>query len=332
MAVKVFFIALVAAVAFVNGWTDAPNAISSCISTRSLTPRKAVLLASVCNLAGALLPALLSSDVAESVYSIIDFGGDKELALRSLCAGMSAVIIWALIAFLFGIPTSESHALLSGICGAALGGSVGSAAINGAEWGAVFVGLLASTLPAYLLARLFFSIVLHIFSDFDRRSTMKYFIRAQKLSASTSSFLHGAQDSQKFVGVLMLGLSLEGSTEVSSSFKAPIWVSLGCALIMTLGTMCGGTRIIKKVGENMVKLDAAAGTASDAASSITLGLCTLFGIPVSTTHSKTCAMMGAGSLTGRGVDRGVARQMFLAWALTFPACAVIGYILGVFTA
>ena len=160
MAVKVFFIALVAAVAFVNGWTDAPNAISSCISTRSLAPRKAVLLASVCNLAGALIPALLSSSVAESVYSIIDFGGDKELALRSLCAGMSAVIIWALIAFLFGIPTSESHALLSGICGAALGGSVGSAAINVSEWRTVFIGLLLSTLPAYLLAKIFYSVIL----------------------------------------------------------------------------------------------------------------------------------------------------------------------------
>ena len=332
MAVKVFFIALVAAVAFVNGWTDAPNAISSCISTRSLSPRKAVLLASVCNLGGALIPALFSSSVAESVYSIIDFGGNKELALRALCAGMSAVIIWAVIAFLFGIPTSESHALLSGICGAAIGAGISHSAVNLGEWGIILFGLLASTLPAYLVARFFYSSIIALCTSLDRREAIKHFTRAQKLSAAGSSFSHGAQDSQKFVGVLMLGLSLESGADVSETFKAPIWISLGCAVIMTLGTMCGGSRIIKKVGENMVKLDAAAGTASDAASSITLSVCTFFGIPVSTTHSKTCAMMGAGSLTGRGVDRGVARQMFLAWALTFPACAAIGYILGVFIA
>ena len=328
MAVKVFFIALVAAVAFVNGWTDAPNAISSCISTRSLTPRRAVALAAVCNLAGAILPALISSSVAEGVYSIIDFGTESEIALRSLCAGMSAVVVWAVLAFLFGIPTSESHALLSGICGAALGAGISPSAVNLGEWGVILFGLLASTLPAYLIARFLYSAILNLCASLDRREAIKYFTKAQKLSAAGTAFAHGAQDSQKFVGVLMLGLSLEGSTEVFAGFRAPVWISLGCAIVMTLGTMCGGTRIIKKVGQSMVNLDAAAGTASDAASSVTLGICTFFGIPVSTTHSKTCAMMGAGSLTGRGVDRSVARQMLLAWALTFPACALIGYVLG----
>ena len=328
MAIKIFFISLVAAVAFVNGWTDAPNAIASCISTRSMRPRSAVLLAAFCNLAGALLPALLSSNVAESVYSIVDFGDDKELALRSLCAGMCAVVIWALIAFALGIPTSESHALLAGITGAALGGGIGAARISASEWFVVLWGLLLSTLPAYLLAKLFYSFILRFCASFDRRSSMIYFTRAQRFSAAASSFLHGAQDSQKFVGVLMLGLSLESRAEISGDFKAPVAVSVACAAVMTLGTMCGGTKIIKKVGEGMVKLDASAGTASDAASSVTLGICTLLGIPVSTTHSKTCAMMGAGSLTGKGVDRTVARQMFAAWGLTFPCCAAIGFILG----
>ena len=328
MATSVFFIALVAAVAFVNGWTDAPNAISSCISTRSLAPRRAIALASLCNLAGAVVPALLSSSVAESVYSIIDFGGEREIALRSLCAGMSAVVSWSVIAFLFGIPTSESHALLSGICGAALGGGMRLSAINFGEWGVILLGLLMSTLPAFLIARVLYRSILGLCASIDRRSAIKYFSKAQNLSAAGSAFLHGAQDSQKFVGVLMLGLSLGGGADVNSHFKAPLWVSLGCAAVMTLGSACGGLRIIKKVGENMVKLDAAAGTASDAASSLTLGICTALGIPASTTHSKTCAMMGAGSLTGRGVDRVVARQMILAWGLTFPACFAIGYLLG----
>ena len=126
----------------------------------------------------------------------------------------------------------------------------------------------------------------------------------------------------------MLGLSLRAGQGGQDSFSVPLGISLACALAMTLGTLLGGSRIIKKVGDEMVKLDASAGTASDAASSVVLAACTVLGIPVSTTHSKTSAMMGAGSGTQGGVNRGVARQMIVAWLLTFPCCAILGFLLG----
>lgn len=323
----VLFIILVFAVVLVNGFTDAPNAVASCISSRAMTPRGAILLAGVCNFLGSLVATLFFSGVAETVYLIVDFSGDSHVALTSLFAGMCAVVVWAMIAFSFGIPTSESHALVSGIVGAALGGRMSIETVRFSQLSVVFVGLLISTIPAYFFAKWIYGGVIRICKNFDRRRVMKRFYTAQKLGAASSAFLHGAQDCQKFVGVLMLGMSLySGGGE--GSFKAPVGVSLVCAVVMSIGTLLGGSRIIKKVGEDMVTLDAAAGSAADISSSAVLFICTILGIPVSTTHSKTSAMMGAGELTHKGLDRDVARQMVTAWLLTFPCCAVLGFVLG----
>ncbi len=324
----VLFVLVVFSVIIVNGFTDAPNAIATCVSSRSMSVRGAIILAGICNFFGAVAASVFSSEVAETVYSIVDFGNDSSLALSSLFAGMCAVVIWALIAFLFGIPTSESHALVSGIVGAALGGRMSTDAVNFKYVGVVFLGLLVSTVPAYFIAKWIYFAILRFFRSRDRRKSMKYFGRAQRFSAATSAFLHGAQDSQKFAGVLMLGMSLYGGEGNRGSFSVPIEISLACALAMTFGTLIGGSRIIKKVGDEMVKLDASAGTASDAASSVVLAVCTFFGMPVSTTHSKTCAMMGAGSNTPDGVNKDVVKQMIAAWVLTFPCCAILGFLLG----
>ena len=324
----VLFVLVVFSVIIVNGFTDAPNAIASCVSSRSMSARGAIILAGIFNFLGAVTASVFFSEVAQTVYSIVDFGDDAELALSSIFAGMCAVVIWALIAFLFGIPTSESHALMSGIVGAALGGRMSFEAVNFKYVFVVLVGLFVSTVPAYFIARWIYLIILRFFRSRDRRRSMKYFQRAQRVSAATSAFLHGAQDSQKFAGVLMLGMSLYVGEGGKSSFSVPISISLACALAMSFGTLLGGSRIIKKVGDERVKLDASAGTASDAASSVVLAACTFFGMPVSTTHSKTSAMMGAGSCTPDGVNRGVAGQMIAAWLLTFPCCAVLGFLLG----
>lgn len=325
---RVLFVIVVFSVIFVNGFTDAPSAIAGCISSRSMTLKGAIFLAAVFNFLGAVLASLFTSGVAQTVYYIADFGDDSALALRAIFAGMCAVVVFALIAFLFGIPTSESHALVAGIIGAALGRSMSLLSLNYKYIAVVLVGLLLSTLPAYYLSKLIYYLVLRLCRELDRRKTMKYFRRTQRASAAVSAFMHGAQDSQKFAGVLMLGMSLymgEGSRVV---FEVPLEISGACALIMTLGTLCGGSRIIKKLGTEMVCLDAAASTAADAASSLVLAICTLFGMPVSTTHSKTSAMMGAGVYTRKGVDRGVAGQMIVAWLLTFPLCILLGFIFG----
>lgn len=322
----VLFTVLVLAVILVNGWTDAPNAISSCISTRSMTPRSALILAAVCNLAGSVIMALLNSRVAETVFNIAELPSDRDTALTSLCAGLCAVVIWSVFASLLGIPTSESHSLLSGISGAAVASSGSLSVINLGEWKIVFLGLWLSTIPAMLIARGLYSVMKRFLRLFDRRKAIRHFTRAQRWSAATSAFLHGGQDSQKFMGVLMMGLSLAGGIS-KEEFKIPLPVIIACALVMTLGTLIGGGKIIKKVGVDMVDLDASGGTASDMSSSCIITLCSIHGIPVSTTHTKTCAMMGVGSTSRGGTNIQIARQMLLAWILTFPVCALIGFLL-----
>ncbi len=323
----ILFTVLILAVILVNGWTDAPNAISTCVSTRSLSPAGALTLAAICNFAGSVGMALINSSVARTVFNIVDFSLAPEAALPSLCAGMCAVVIWSLAAFRFGIPTSESHALLSGITGAAIASDIGLSSVNFSEWGLVLSGLLLSTLPAFLAARAIYSLMLRILGNTDRRKTIKYFMRAQRFSAAASALLHGAQDSQKFMGVFMLGFSLLSGKGSGDSFELPFFVILACSAVMTLGTLLGGGRIIKKVGMEMVDLDAAGGTAADMSSSATLAVCSFFGIPVSTTHSKACAMMGVGSRAHGGTNKKIASEMLTAWLLTFPVCGAIGFLL-----
>ena len=322
----VLFTILILCVILVNGFTDAPNAIAGCISTRSLPPRSALGLAACANLVGAIGMAYLSPAVARTLFGIADFGEDTQGAMVALCAGLCAVILWALLAWKYGLPTSESHALISGITGAAVAQQMSLSAIQTEEWGRVFLGLFATTLPAFLLGALFRHVLFFVLGFGRRRPVMKHFRRAQRISAATSALLHGAQDSQKFMGVYMLGLSLpKGNHHLPAILPLP--VVLICALTMTLGTLLGGSRIIKKVGCELTELDCASGSASDAASSAVLTLCSFLGIPASTTHSKACAMMGTGFCRRRGINPRVAGELFAAWLLTFPACFVIGFVL-----
>lgn len=314
---------LILLVILVNGWTDAPNAIASCICTRSLSPTSALIIAAVCNFSGAVGMYLLSPRVAATLYNIVDLGDDSSASLCAIAAGLLAVILWSVAAFVFGLPTSESHALISGISGAAIAKCGSFSALNGREWSLVLGGLLATTLPPFILGYLTYRIIILLLARARRREAMLYFNRAQRLSAAVSALLHGAQDSQKFIGIYLLALSLLGLGEIDR--KLSILLMLICASVMTLGTLLGGARIIKKVGCDMTELDSVGGSASDIASSLTLLVCSLVGIPASTTHSKTCAIMGAGFRKGGGIDIRIASQVLLAWGLTFPACGALGY-------
>ena len=314
---------LILLVILVNGWTDAPNAIAGCICTRSLSPATALILAAVCNFSGAVGMYLISPRVAATLYNIVDLGDDSSASLCAIAAGLSAVILWSVTAFVFGLPTSESHALISGISGAAVAKCGSFSALNGREWALVLGGLFATTLPPFILGYLAYRIIILLLSRARRRSAMLYFNRAQRLSAAVSALLHGAQDSQKFIGIYLLALSLLGLGDADKKFS--VLLMLICAAVMTLGTLIGGARIIKKVGCDMTELDAVGGSSSDIASSITLLVCSLVGIPASTTHSKTCAIMGAGLCKGRGIDIRIASQVLLAWGLTFPACGALGF-------
>lgn len=318
---------LIFAVALVNGWTDAPSAIAGCVSTRSLTPRSALILAAICNFSGAVIMALIRPGVAKTLYGIADFGDESNVALIALCSALLSVILWASAASYFGLPTSESHALISGMSGAAIACNMSFDAISLEEWCSVLIGIFVSTLPVMVFALLLYRLTLRVFSNQNRRGTMRYFSRVQRLSAGSSAFLHGAQDSQKFIGIYMLGLSFLGKGSPDSEFKIPIYITLICAAAMTLGTMIGGLKIIKKVGCELTHLDPLSSSAADTASSAILGVCSFLGIPTATTHAKTCAMMGVGLCQRRSTDPKVAGELLLGWILTFPICALLGFLI-----
>lgn len=322
-------IVLVLGVVFVNGWTDAPNAIGTAVATRVLPPRFAIVMAMVFNFLGVLLMTLVSAEVAETITQMVDFGPDQGEALIALMAAMFSIVVWAVAAWWFGIPTSESHALIAGLTGAALAMG-GLDAVHMDQWSKVLLGLGISSVlgfgGGYFIAR-----ALEIVGRrFPRSKTRGLFVKGQAGSAALMAFLHGAQDGQKFMGVFMLALFLNGHAlrNASGSFDIPIWVMLLCSVVMGLGTLLGGQRIIKTVGMDMVKLQTYQGFASDLAAGLCLLFSTLFGIPVSTTHTKTTAIMGVGaSHRLKSVNWKIAFEMIYAWILTFPGCGLIGYLM-----
>ena len=318
---------LILGVILVNGWTDAPNAIATCISTRSIHPKKAIIMATFFNFLGVFVMTLLSSTVAETIYNIANFGNNPSNALLALCAGMVAIVLWAVIAWFFGIPTSESHALIAGISGAAIAIQHGISGININEWKKVLLGLILSAILGFAFGYIITKIIEKICKNFDRRKTSKFFKKTQIMGGGAMAFMHGAQDGQKFIGIFLLGISLANGISNTGTFEVPIWLMLLCSATMTLGTSIGGYKIIKTVGLKMVKLEPYQGTAADLAGSFCLLFSTLSGVPVSTTQTKTTAIMGVGAAKRlSNVNWKIVKNMMMAWVITFPACGILGYI------
>ena len=314
-------------VIFVNGWTDAPNAIATCVATRALLPKSAVRLSAVFNFLGVLCMTLINASVAVTIQNIVNFAGDSRAASVALCSALLAIILWAVTAWYFGIPTSESHALIAGLSGAAIALQDGLSGINGAEWIKVLYGLLLSTLPAFAVGFGVVRLVEHLLCRTDRRKTVKPFRWAQIGGGAAMSFMHGAQDGQKFMGVLLLGITLSGGSDTAVCTVPPLWMLLLCSLVMSFGTSIGGYKIIKSVGMDMVRLAPYQGLAADVAAAACLLVSSLCGIPVSTTHAKTAAIMGVGaSKRLSAVNLRVVREMILTWLLTFPGCGLIGFL------
>ncbi len=312
----------------VNGWTDAPNAIATCISTRSMGPSAAIIMAAVFNFLGVFVMTMFNSRVAETIYNMVDFGGDAHKALIALCAAMFAIVVWATAAWWFGIPTSESHALIAGITGAAIALQGGISGINPDEWIKVVYGLGLSLFLGFFSGWFVVKTVENIFRGFDRRKTYIFFKNAQILSAAGMAFMHGAQDGQKFMGVFMLGVFLARGQAFVTEFVIPLWLIILCSLVMALGTSLGGMRIIKSVGMDMVKLETYQGFSADLAGALCLFLASVLGLPVSTTHTKTTAIMGVGAARRlSSVNWGIVKEMILAWILTFPGCGLISFLL-----
>jgi len=315
-------------VIFVNGWTDAPNAIATCVATRAMTPRAAVLMAAVFNFLGVFFMTIVNATVAMTIKNMVNFNGNTGDATVALCAALFAIIIWAVAAWYFGIPTSESHALIAGLSGAAIAMQNGFSGINGSEWMKVIYGLVLSTFLGFATGFLFAKLTAFICRNIDRRKTTGFFKGAQIFGGGAMAFMHGAQDGQKFMGVLILGVFLVNGSDTTGNVIPPVWMMILCSVGMAIGTSIGGYKIIKAVGMDMVKLESYQGFSADIAAASCLLLSSLFGIPVSTTHMKTTAVMGVGA-TKRlsAVNFSVVKDMVLTWVLTFPGCGLIGYLM-----
>jgi inorganic phosphate transporter, PiT family len=315
-------------VIFVNGWTDAPNAIATCVATRAMPPRAAVMMAAVFNLLGTFVLTLINSKVAMTIKNMVNFNGNTHEAMVALCAALFAIIIWAVAAWYFGIPTSESHALIAGLSGAAIALHNGFGGINGGEWIKVIYGLALSTVLGFATGFLISKLVVLICHRMDRRKTAGFFKGAQIFGGAAMAFMHGAQDGQKFMGVLILGVFLANGSDSTGIVALPIWMMVLCSVVMAVGTSIGGYKIIKAVGMDMVKLETYQGFAADMAAASCLLLSSLFGIPVSTTHTKTTAVMGVGAAKRLScVNYGLVNDMVLTWVLTFPGCGLIAYLM-----
>ena len=315
-------------VIMVNGWTDAPNAIATCVSTRSMHPKRAILMAAIFNFLGVLVMTKINATVAQTIANMVDFGGDSKNSLVALCAALFAIVVWATAAWAFGIPTSESHALIAGISGAAIALQGGLNGINGAEWIKVVYGLFMSTLLGFGLGFVVVRLIGFLCKKMDRRKTRVFFQKSQIAGGAAMAFMHGAQDGQKFMGVFMLGIFLANGNSDVTNFVIPVWLMILCSAVMALGTSIGGYRIIKTVGMGMVKLDPYQGFAADAAAAGSLLVSSIWGVPVSTTHTKTTAIMGVGSAKRvSSVNWSIVKEMVVAWVLTFPGCGLVGYLM-----
>ena len=312
-------------VIFVNGWTDAPNAIATCVTTRCMKTRPAIIMSAIFNFLGVLIMTSINASVASTISNMVDFGDNTSYALVALCAALFSIVVFSTLAAQFGIPTSESHSLIAGLSGAAiaLGGADG---INMDEWIKVIYGLVLSIVGGFVLGWVVCKVVTMVCHDVDRRPANKFFEYAQIVTAAAMSFMHGAQDGQKFIGVLFLGVAFCNGLSSVEGVAIPVWLMVLCSIIMAVGTSVGGEKIIKAVGEDMVKLEKYQGFAADLASSVALFLMTITGIPVSTTHVKTSAIMGVGAVKRlSAINYSVVKDMLLTWVFTFPGCGLISF-------
>lgn len=313
-------------VIFVNGWTDAPNAIATCITTRCLKVRTAIIMSAVFNFLGVFIMTGINSSVASTISNMVDFGGNSEKSLIALCAALFSIVVYSTGASYLGIPTSESHSLIAGLTGAAIAVNGGLNGVNGAEWMKVIYGLVISLFLGFFSGWGICKLICAICYRLDRRKTNKFFRGAQIVGAMSMSFMHGAQDGQKFIGVLFLGIAFSNGQGSVEGMLIPLWLMILCSVVMALGTSVGGEKIIKSVGMDMVKIDKYQGFAADISAAFCLLLSSVFGIPVSTTHTKTTAIMGVGAVQRlSAINLGVVKEMVLTWIFTFPGCGLISF-------
>lgn len=335
-------------VIFINGWTDGPNAIATCVMTRAMKPKAAVVMAAICNFLGVLCIGFLAQylsdfgDVSTTIANLANWpaGISVDRELVAISGGLVAIIVWSLGSTYFGFPSSESNELVGGITGAI----VCLAAVNGetnwfsyvgwSAWVKVLYGFFGSLILGFLLGYALTKLIELICLHSRKGQTTRFFSKGQVFSAGFMSFVHGIQDGAKFIGVFimiaaMLLLNGQGTNYDAAikSLSGSWWMYVPVSFVMLGGTLMGGYNIIKTLGHDMAKLQMYQAFATDIASAIGLLLATFFGIPVSTGTVKSTAILGCGaSKSLRRVHWNVAGEMIGSWILIFPLTAVIGFV------
>jgi PiT family inorganic phosphate transporter len=300
---------------YTNGFHDAANAIATSVSTRALTPRVALAMAAVMNVAG----AVISTKVAKFIGKGVIAAPQHRTGLVIVLAALIGAIVWNLGTWYFGLPSSSSHALIGGLVGA---GIVTQGVHWQGVWEKVVIPMVVSPLVAFAFAYVVMLLILWIFRKANAHRAQRGFRWAQIVSAATMAFGHGTQDAQKTMGVIFLALVVNGN--VSSAADIPLWVILASAAAISLGTYSGGWRIMRTLGRRIISLSPASGFAAQSvASGVMLGNA-LYGLPVSTTHAISASVMGVGATRRLSAVRwGVAGNIVVAWVLTIPAAAAV---------
>jgi inorganic phosphate transporter, PiT family len=309
---------------FANGWTDAPNSIATVVSTRVMRPHHAVLMAGVLNVVGALV---VGTAVAKTIAEgIVD---PNFVGLETVAAAVLAATLWALAAQFYGLPSSESHALVAGLLGAGFAAG-GLEALESEGTNASLIGLVSSPLGGFLLGFLLMVLIYRLFARMRMATVRKVFGKGQILSAAFMAFSHGTNDAQKTMGIIALTIALNEAGTAGSVGELSIapWIVLSAGLVMGVGTMVGGWRVVRTLGMRMTHLEPVQGFAAETGAATVITLAARLGIPVSTTHAIGSAIMGVGATKRFSAVRwGVAGQVVAAWVLTWPSCALLGYAL-----
>jgi PiT family inorganic phosphate transporter len=313
-------ITLVIILAFeaVNGWTDAPNAIATVVSTRVLSPTAAVGMAAVFNLLGALSGTAVATTIGKGIVDI------HAVTLETVAAAALAVIIWSSTAAYFGLPTSESHGLVAAIAGAGVA-TAGTGVLLWEGWEKVFIGLGAAVVFGGLGGLLLMIVLLWLLRKATPTLTRRLFGPLQLCSAAFMAWSHGTADGQKAMGVMAMALAIYYPER---GFGVPLWVILLSASTMGLATAFGGWRIIKTLGMRLTQLQPVHGFAAETAAALTITVSSRFGIPLSTTHTIGTAIMGVGATRRLSAVRwGIASNIVMAWVLTFPICFGLAWLI-----
>lgn len=304
---------------YINGFHDTANAIATVVSTRVLTPTMAIFMAAGLNFIG----ALIATNVAKTISGDI-VPGSQATQTVVLAAVLSA-IVWNLVTWVYGIPSSSSHALIGGLVGAAL--AKGGTAIVG--WPKliekVIIPLFASPIIGFILAFLVMTTIAALVGHMNPGRVGPMFKKLQVVSSAAMALSHGSNDAQKSMGMITLALLAGGHI---STTDVPLWVKIACAVVMALGTAAGGWRIIKTLGHKIIRLEPVHGFAAETSGAAVILTASHFGMPISTTHAITASIFGVGASKRLSAVRWqVAKSVLLAWVITIPATATVGGIM-----